>query len=199
MAKGDEEKTAFFTREGVFYYKKLPFGLKNAGATYQRMIDRVLNNQIGHNLEVHVDDMEGPFLGHLITKKVIKANSSKVKILTDKPIKKILARPEKSGHIAKWTIELGEHDIEFRGCNSVKGQILADFLAETPSAESKEKESKETKNEEEEPKNMCKLYTDEASTSNGSGAGLMLISPKGKEYTYALRFEFDTTNNEAEY
>ncbi|GJW95268.1 hypothetical protein Tco_0174940 [Tanacetum coccineum] len=34
MAEGDEEKTAFFTREGVFCYKKLPFGLKNAGAMY---------------------------------------------------------------------------------------------------------------------------------------------------------------------
>ncbi|GKB15544.1 reverse transcriptase domain-containing protein [Tanacetum coccineum] len=57
MAKGDKEKTAFFTREGVFCYKRLPFGLKNAGATYQRLVDTVFSNQIGRNLEVHVDDM----------------------------------------------------------------------------------------------------------------------------------------------
>ncbi|GJW61309.1 reverse transcriptase domain-containing protein [Tanacetum coccineum] len=44
-----------------------------------------------------------------------------------------------------------------------------------------------------------KLYTGEAPSSNGSGARLMLIDPEGKEYTYALRFEFKTTNNEAEY
>ncbi|GKC71828.1 reverse transcriptase domain-containing protein [Tanacetum coccineum] len=44
-----------------------------------------------------------------------------------------------------------------------------------------------------------RLYTGGASNSGGSGAGLMLINPKGKEYTYALRFEFETTNNEAEY
>ncbi|XP_071694700.1 uncharacterized protein [Rutidosis leptorrhynchoides] len=44
-----------------------------------------------------------------------------------------------------------------------------------------------------------KLYTDGASSSNGSGAGLMLVNPEGKEFTYALRFEFETTNNEAEY
>ncbi|GJW55353.1 reverse transcriptase domain-containing protein [Tanacetum coccineum] len=43
------------------------------------------------------------------------------------------------------------------------------------------------------------LYTDGASSFDCSGAGLMLISPEGKEYTYALRFEFETTNNEAEY
>ncbi|GKG05863.1 reverse transcriptase domain-containing protein, partial [Tanacetum coccineum] len=46
---------------------------------------------------------------------------------------------------------------------------------------------------------MWKLYTDRASSSDCSGASRMLVSPKGKEYTYALRFEFETTNNEAEY
>nr|GEV69919.1 hypothetical protein [Tanacetum cinerariifolium] len=44
-----------------------------------------------------------------------------------------------------------------------------------------------------------KLYTDRASSSEGSGASLMLIDPEGKEYTYALRFKFDTMNNEGEY
>ncbi|GKF79819.1 reverse transcriptase domain-containing protein, partial [Tanacetum coccineum] len=46
---------------------------------------------------------------------------------------------------------------------------------------------------------MWKLYTNGASSSDGSSVGLMLISPEGKEYMYALRFEFDTINNEAEY
>ncbi|XP_071729994.1 uncharacterized protein [Rutidosis leptorrhynchoides] len=44
-----------------------------------------------------------------------------------------------------------------------------------------------------------KLFTDGASSSDGLGAGLMLINPEGQEFTYALRFEFSTTNNEAEY
>nr|XP_043615167.1 uncharacterized protein LOC122587140 [Erigeron canadensis] len=44
-----------------------------------------------------------------------------------------------------------------------------------------------------------KLYTDGAASSNGCGAGLMLISPEEKEFTYALRFEFKVTNNEAKY
>ncbi|GJU93573.1 hypothetical protein Tco_1318329 [Tanacetum coccineum] len=88
-------------------------------------------------------------------------------------------------------------NIKLRGRNSVKGQILADFLAETPSAESKENEAKETTDKKEEPENMWKLYTDGASSFDGSGAGLMLVSLEGKEYTYALIFEFNTTNNEA--
>ncbi|GKB69261.1 reverse transcriptase domain-containing protein [Tanacetum coccineum] len=57
MAEGDKEKTAFFIREGVFCYRRLPFGLKNARATYQRLVDTVFGNQIGQNLKVHVDDM----------------------------------------------------------------------------------------------------------------------------------------------
>ncbi|GJV31830.1 reverse transcriptase domain-containing protein [Tanacetum coccineum] len=48
-------------------------------------------------------------------------------------------------------------------------------------------------------KSTWMLYTNGASSSDGSGAGLMLVSPEGKEYTYALRFQFETANNEAEY
>ncbi|GKE52103.1 reverse transcriptase domain-containing protein, partial [Tanacetum coccineum] len=57
MAEGDEEKIAFFTKEGVFCYKRLPFYLKNAGATYHKLIDKVFGNQMGSNLKVHFDDM----------------------------------------------------------------------------------------------------------------------------------------------
>ncbi|GJZ34806.1 reverse transcriptase domain-containing protein [Tanacetum coccineum] len=57
MAEKDEEKTAFFTREGVVCYRRLPFSLKNAGATYQRLIYKVFDSQIGRNMEVNADDM----------------------------------------------------------------------------------------------------------------------------------------------
>ncbi|GJY18679.1 reverse transcriptase domain-containing protein [Tanacetum coccineum] len=56
-AEKDEEKTAFYIREGVFYFRRLPFGLKNAGATYQRLIEKVFNHQLGRNMEVNVDDI----------------------------------------------------------------------------------------------------------------------------------------------
>jgi hypothetical protein len=57
MARDDEEKTAFITDEGIFCYTKMPFGLKTAGATYQRLMGKVFKEQIGKNLEVHVDDL----------------------------------------------------------------------------------------------------------------------------------------------
>ncbi|GJY48609.1 hypothetical protein Tco_0438565 [Tanacetum coccineum] len=58
MAERDEDKTAFFVGEGVFCYRKMPFSLKNAGATYQRFVNKVFHDQIGRNLEAYVDDME---------------------------------------------------------------------------------------------------------------------------------------------
>ncbi|GKB75586.1 reverse transcriptase domain-containing protein [Tanacetum coccineum] len=57
MTKKDEEKMAFHTEEGVFYYTKMPFGLKNAGATYQRLVHSAFKDQIRVNLEAYVDDM----------------------------------------------------------------------------------------------------------------------------------------------
>ncbi|GKC37553.1 reverse transcriptase domain-containing protein [Tanacetum coccineum] len=57
MAEVDKDKTTFYTGERVFFYKKMPFGLKNAGATYQRLVDKVFSHQIGRNLEAYVDDM----------------------------------------------------------------------------------------------------------------------------------------------
>ncbi|GJT35299.1 reverse transcriptase domain-containing protein [Tanacetum coccineum] len=57
IAKGDEEKTAFITSQGIFCYTKMPFGLRNVGATYQRLVDKVFHKQIGKNLEVYVDDL----------------------------------------------------------------------------------------------------------------------------------------------
>ncbi|GKF68636.1 reverse transcriptase domain-containing protein [Tanacetum coccineum] len=57
MAEEDEDKTAFFTGKEIFCYRKMPLGLKNARATYQRLVDKVFSDQIGRNLEAYVDDM----------------------------------------------------------------------------------------------------------------------------------------------
>nr|XP_043639646.1 uncharacterized protein LOC122610749 [Erigeron canadensis] len=387
MHPDDEDKTAFYTSEGIFCYKKMPFGLKNAGATYQKLVDKAFGGQIGRNLETYVDDMviksraeddmlldieetfrtlrsinmklnpkkcsfgveEGQFLGHVITKEGFRADPEKVKdvqnmkppqalkevqslngklaalhrflsksadkslpffhtlkgclekqnfrwtkeaqkafielknylcrlptmtapfpgetlqvylaasgdtisavllvnrkgvqqpiyyvsrilqapetrypeieklalalihaarrlrryfqaypiqVLTDKPIKQVLTRPEVSGRLAKWAVELGEHEIEFKPRNAIKGQILADFLAEVPVNETKKRKVIQVKPEEPEDLKAWKLFTDGASSADGSGAGLILTSPEGKEFTYALRFDFKASNNAAEY
>jgi hypothetical protein len=57
LKKEHEEKTAFITPYGVFCYQVMPFGLKNTGATYQRMMQNCLESQIGHNIQVYIDDV----------------------------------------------------------------------------------------------------------------------------------------------
>ena len=57
MEEADQEKTSFVTSQGLFYYKVMPFGLKNAGATYQRLMNKMFAHQIGRNVQVYVADM----------------------------------------------------------------------------------------------------------------------------------------------
>ena len=57
MDEEDQEKTSFVTSQGLYCYKVMPFGLKNVGATYQRLVNRMFSHQIGKNVEVYVDNM----------------------------------------------------------------------------------------------------------------------------------------------
>ena len=57
MAEEDQEKTAFITSQWLYCYNVMPFGLKNAVPTYQRLVNKMFSNQIGRNMEVYVDDM----------------------------------------------------------------------------------------------------------------------------------------------
>ena len=57
LASDDQEKTTFVTHIGNYYYKVMPFGLKNAGSTYQRMMTRMFESLLGKNIEIYIDDM----------------------------------------------------------------------------------------------------------------------------------------------
>ena len=57
LALDDQERTAFVTLIRNYHYKVMPFGLKNAGATYQRMMTRMFKPQLEKNIEVYIDDM----------------------------------------------------------------------------------------------------------------------------------------------
>ena len=57
MDELDQEKTSFITSQGLFCYKVMLFGLKNADATYQRLMNKMFANQIRRNVQVYVDDM----------------------------------------------------------------------------------------------------------------------------------------------
>ncbi|KAJ9556549.1 hypothetical protein OSB04_011163 [Centaurea solstitialis] len=53
----DQEKTAFMTDKGIYCYKVMPFGLKNAGSTYQRLVNMMFKEHLGRTMEVYIDDM----------------------------------------------------------------------------------------------------------------------------------------------
>ncbi|KAL0439743.1 UNVERIFIED_CONTAM: Polyprotein P3 [Sesamum latifolium] len=57
LAPEDRKRVSFITSSGTFCYVVMPFGLKNTGATYQRLVDKIFQSQIGRNVEVYVDDM----------------------------------------------------------------------------------------------------------------------------------------------
>ena len=57
LALDDKEKTAFVTPIGNYHYKVMPFGLKNAGSTYQQMLTKMFEPQLGRDIEVYIDDM----------------------------------------------------------------------------------------------------------------------------------------------
>ncbi|GJW97826.1 reverse transcriptase domain-containing protein [Tanacetum coccineum] len=89
----------------------------------------------------------------------------------------------------------GAFDITYRPRTSIRGQILADLIAEKPDEEGP---LMEVQAEEAIPEPWT-LFTDGSSCLERSGAGLILMSPEGEEFTYALRFEFDASNNKAKY
>ena len=57
LAAKDQEKTAFVTPVGNYHYKVMPFGLKNAESTYQRVMTRMFEQQMGKSIKVYIDDM----------------------------------------------------------------------------------------------------------------------------------------------
>ena len=376
MDPEDQEKTSFIIAQGTYCYRVMPFGLKNAGATYQRLVNRMFQKQIGTTMEVYIDDMlvksttsdlhiahlteafqilrsynmklnpakcafgmsARKFLGFIVNHRGIEANPDKIKVVLDMPspsgikevqrltgriaalsrfvskasdkcqpffkilkkafqwdakceeaftalktylssppilvspvegelltlylavsdfstsavlvrdkeqvqhpvyycsralrgaeeryprmeklilalvtaawklrpyfqahtievpieypMKQVLHKPEVSGRLMKWAIELSEFDIRYKPKTAIKGQVLADFVMEfTPI------ELAQTTHEKDDLP-IWKLSVDGAPNAQGSGAGLILTSPEGIDIEYALRFGFHASNNEAEY
>nr|GEX84723.1 reverse transcriptase domain-containing protein [Tanacetum cinerariifolium] len=116
-------------------------------------------------------------------------------MMTKRDGKQLLSNPEVTVRLLKWRFKLGEHDIKYRPKTSVKGQILADFIVERP-----EDDTPNTSIEDrEELPDPWILFTDGSSCIDGFGVDLIITNSKGMEFTYALRFRFNATNNEAEY
>lgn len=116
-------------------------------------------------------------------------------VLTDQPIKAIILRPETSGRMIKWAVELSEHDIRYQPRLAIKAQVLADFLLECTISE----DGSALDTFEQPRYDPWLLHADGSSNASGFDAGLVLTSSEGATFEYGIRFSFPAFNNEAEY
>ena len=128
-----------------------------------------------------------------------------VVVLTQLPLKSVLRSADYTGRIAKWGTILGAFDIKYMPRTSIKGQVLADLMAEF--AEAPEEMEREGEPVEEKLVGVAsiqalrywELYVDGAANQRGSGVGIVLVSPERITIEKSFRLNFSATNNEAEY
>ena len=128
-----------------------------------------------------------------------------VVVLTQLPLKSVLRSTNYSRRITKWGTILGALDIKYMPRTSIKGQVLADLVAEF--AECPEEMDVENHNMGERSVGVVsvqcpmpwELYVDGAANQRGSGVGLVLVSPEKITMEKSLRLSFLATNNEVKY
>ena len=111
-----------------------------------------------------------------------------VVVLTDLSLRGTIHKPDMSGRMARWAMELSEYGIQYKSRLSKKGQVLADFLAELP------QHNIRLRNE-----GWWILCVDGASRQLGAGIDLQLTSPTGERIEQVVRLGFEASNNESEY
>nr|GEX18555.1 reverse transcriptase domain-containing protein [Tanacetum cinerariifolium] len=252
LAAADEEKTAFHTRQRVYCYTKMLFGLKNDGATYQRLMDKAFKSQMGKNIEVYVDDLvvkshtEAEMVRGIeetlqtLRKINMKLNPKKDLPLLAAPkpqeelimylsathgaISAVLMTEQGTAQMPVYFIsralqgpELNYSPMEklvlsmvfaskrlrryFQAhpITVITDQPIKQFMSHPEwqdDCKSNTSQGVSVAVTQEEP---WTLFTDGSPCIDGSGAGLILTNPEEVEFTYALRFQFATSNNKAEY
>ena len=120
-----------------------------------------------------------------------------ITVITSQPIRSVLAKPDMSGRIAQWAIELGAFDIRYKPKTARKGQVVADFLLECGTDETGPEPLEEVSPMSDE--GAWHLYVDGSSTNHGAGVGIVLKTPDGTSIKQSYRLGFQASNNEAEY
>jgi hypothetical protein len=112
-------------------------------------------------------------------------------VLTNHPLRKAMNKPDATGRLIQWAIELSKFDIEYRPRQAIKAQALADFIAEFTVVE--EEPSQEKSSE------KWEINIDGSSVKGAGGVGIVFKTPKGHLLKHVVRLQYPTTNNKAEY
>ncbi|KAI5312880.1 hypothetical protein L3X38_042054 [Prunus dulcis] len=186
MYDDDKAKTSVIIERGTYCYKVMPFGLKNAGATYQRLVNKIFKEQIGRTMEVYVDDM------------LVKApkRGDHLKNLTE--AFSLLRQYRMKLNPSKCTF--GVSSSRFLGYLVTEREFTP--LAEEEKLFSKKKESPRADKssvEPDQPRDRWQLRVDGASNQKGAGVGVVIVTPDGTLLEQAITLGFPASNNEAEY
>lgn len=111
-------------------------------------------------------------------------------------VRYLLHRPHLNGRLGKWALALMEYQFHHVPQSAVRGQVLADFLADHPGLEI---DLAEVAHQEVVLARPWVIQFDGSVTHKCSGAGLVIYSPTGKEFHFVVRLAFQCTNNQAEY
>ncbi|KAL0439953.1 UNVERIFIED_CONTAM: hypothetical protein Slati_2478300 [Sesamum latifolium] len=115
--------------------------------------------------------------------------SHPIGVKTNTPLKQTLDKPDTSGRLMKWAVELSEYDISYLPRTTIKAQALADFISEMTEMTIKDASQDQ----------KWLLHVDGSSTAQGSGAGIIITTPQGEDLEFTIKFNFKASNNEAEY
>ena len=118
------------------------------------------------------------FHGHSIT------------VVSSAPLGDIIQNREATGRIAKWAIELGPYGLKYVPRTAAKSQALVDFINDWTEMQAPEEKPDHT---------YWTIHFDGSRQLEGSGARVVLTSPRGDKFCYVLRLMFPCTNNAAEY
>ncbi|XP_022858151.1 uncharacterized protein LOC111379057 [Olea europaea var. sylvestris] len=147
------------------------------------------------SLETRYPDMEKFALALITASRKLRPSfqAYTIHVLINFPLRQVLQKPDALGRLLKWAVELSEFDLVFKARAAIKGQALADFVVEFTNLP----EVDEIMELIEPP--TWNLFIDGSAGDASSGAGVILISPKGHKLNSVVRFGFKATNNVAEY
>jgi hypothetical protein len=121
-------------------------------------------------------------------------------VVTQYPVQAMFQKSDFIGRIWKWGAKIGALDVKYLPRTTIKGQILADFVAEfTPNSEQKDLSEITFQENSPEDSGWWKIYVDGASNAKGSGTGVVIITPDETVIEQSIRLDFKVSNNEAEY